>query len=69
MQITGLPVFGYLGVCNPIACLLLTKEHRNGLEQMGLGYGQTFFNEIRVCGFDPNRRNAGHQSVARTKYQ
>jgi hypothetical protein len=46
-----------LGMCNCFVCLLLTKEHRNDLERMGLGDGQTSFDEICVRGFHPNRCN------------
>jgi hypothetical protein len=40
-----------LGVCNCFVCLLLTKEHRNDLERMGLGDGQTSFDEIAFGAF------------------
>jgi hypothetical protein len=36
-------------------CLLLTKEHRDALQQVGLVNGRTLFGEIHVHGFNIGR--------------
>jgi hypothetical protein len=58
-----------LGVCNPLVCLLLTKECRNRLEQLGLADEQTLFDEIHVRGSSLSCWNARRQSSVCSKYQ